>query len=440
MGYIFETEIETIMNTVRAKTIGESDSIELRAILNADIHPAIKAYFKNEVERNLQDDRKDELRSKRFRYALPEVMSLQRQIDLVLVNRYEFDRTEFETLLDQSVHFQFNYLCRPRWTLQSFVIGDHRRISAAEVLRKLRYCVNYEYFARVLKRYINERGLVEFSYEEFRSVIQKIDSAIARNRSPKELGSLMQEMLSFVVAGIPDSSNLISGPSLPINAAIVFFEDKEMLNIMSALEHERDSKEINQVSIEQLGRMLETILEREGRDEELTRRTEDAARTPEPAPSAVVTPEEVDAQEEREEPPSVEQLRPVVEHDLEKDLQKDLRSALEQAWAGSVQTQKRERKPKRKRKLKGKDFFSFFTPQEQKQFTKNLFGKDEAVFHSVLERLSDTADWEAAAVVLDAVFMENNIDPYDEDAIQFTDMIYDHFFPSRHQEEDQIAP
>ncbi len=440
MGYIFETEIETIMNTVRAKTIGGSDSIELRAILNADIHPAIKAYFKNEVERNLQEERKEESRSKRFPYALPEVVSLQRQIDLILVNRYEFDQTEFENLLDQAVHFQFNYLCRPRWTLQNFVFGDHRRSSAAEVIRKFRYCVNYEYFGRVFKRYISERGLVEFTYEEFRSLIRKIDSAITQQRTPKELGSLMQEMLSFVVAGIPDSSNLITGPSLPINAAIVFFEDKEMLNVMAALEHERNSKEISQVSIEQLGRMLETILDREGRDEELARRTEEAVREPEPVLAETEVPNTNDAEKDRGQSAAAQELPQEIEPVDEKDGQRDLQNALEKAWAGSVQTQKKERKPKRKRKLKGKDFFSFFTPQEQKQFTRNLFAKDDAIFHSVLDRLSDTSDWGAAAVVLDAIFLENNIDPYSEDAILFTDMIYDHFFPSSHQEGDHTTP
>jgi len=423
MGYIFENEIETIMNTVRTRTIGESDSIELRAVLNADIHPAIKAYFKNEVERTLREERKEESRSKRFPYPLPEIASLQRQIDLILVNRYEFDHIDFEILLDQAVHFQFNYLCRPRWTLQNFVFEDQRRVSAANVLRKLRYCVDYPYLSRVLKRYINERGLVEFTYEEFRALIKKIDSAVTQKHSPKELGSLMQEMLSFVVAGIPDSSNLISGPSLPINAAIVFFEDKEMLNIMSSLEHERDSKGIHQVSIDQLGKMIQIILEREGRDEEFTLRTEEDV--PEAKPF-------ID-----EAPQPVESPAPVLVESPEP--QGEPMKALEKAWAGSSQTPTVGRKPKRKRKPKGKDFFSFFTPQEQKFFTKSLFGKDEAVFHSVLERLSETIDWDAAAVVLDSIFIENNIDPYAEDAIQLTDMIYDCFYPSSHQEGEDIV-
>jgi len=72
MGFIFEAEIITIMNTVRARTIGESDSIQLKDVLAAGIHPALKAYFKAEVEKLLQQERVKEVRSKRFGYGLPE--------------------------------------------------------------------------------------------------------------------------------------------------------------------------------------------------------------------------------------------------------------------------------------------------------------------------------------------------------------------------------
>ena len=54
MGYIFESEIELIMNAVRARTIGEAESIRLRDILNADLHPALKAYFRARIWQLLQ--------------------------------------------------------------------------------------------------------------------------------------------------------------------------------------------------------------------------------------------------------------------------------------------------------------------------------------------------------------------------------------------------
>ncbi len=114
MGYIFESDIASIINSVRAKTIGEEDGIVLKKVLSARIHPALKAYFKSEVEKILLQERGLEHRSKKLPYALPEVVSLQHRIDTVLVQNYRFGRQEYESLLDESVHFQFNYLCRPQ--------------------------------------------------------------------------------------------------------------------------------------------------------------------------------------------------------------------------------------------------------------------------------------------------------------------------------------
>ena len=66
MGYIFEQEIESIINAVRAKTIGEEDDVLLKRVLAADIYPALKAYFKAEVEKKLETARATETRFGQF--------------------------------------------------------------------------------------------------------------------------------------------------------------------------------------------------------------------------------------------------------------------------------------------------------------------------------------------------------------------------------------
>ncbi|MBE0555640.1 MAG: hypothetical protein IH628_00265, partial [Proteobacteria bacterium] len=239
MGYIFESEIETIMNTVRVRTIGEADTITLRQMLRSDIHPAIKAYFKSEVEKQLIEARRQEVRSKNFPYALSEIVSLQRQIDVILVHQYQFDQAEFEVLLDQSVHFHFNYLCRPQWTLLNFMFEDRRRITTSEVLRKVRYCADFRYFPRVLQRYIGDKGLAEIEYTEFKSLVKRIDDAILERHSAEDLATLTRPLIKFLGMGLPNTHFAMGEPTLPINAAIVFFEDKHMIELKEKLEEER---------------------------------------------------------------------------------------------------------------------------------------------------------------------------------------------------------
>lgn len=388
MGFIFESEIIAIMNTVRARTIGEEDGVKLKDILAADVHPALKAYFKAEVEKLLQQERAKEVRSGRFPYGLPEVKGLQRQIDLLLVHQYEFDRQEFESVLDESVHFQFNYLCRPRWTLQEFLFENRRTAGIGEILRKLRYCVEYRYLAEVFKRYVTDRGLAELGYEEFRGLIEKIDSEVIAKHSTRELAQVLKPLVDFVELGIPETRVSETGPVLPIDAAIVFFEDKKLDEIRLFLEKARDKDHITEVSIADLTEMI-----RQARGE---------------APAEEEEKIDVDANPAMEPFPlseGAEKEAPPVEGTTD----------LPQNGDGLRKSGSRPEIA---------DIYSLFNLKEQKLFVRKLFKKDEVEFRNALDRLNATVTWNQASLILDEVFSAQNVDPFSKEAVLFTDKIF----------------
>ncbi|MBI2619186.1 MAG: hypothetical protein HYW57_03815 [Ignavibacteriales bacterium] len=405
MGYIFESEIVTIMNTVRVRTIGESDAIKLKEILAADIHSAIKAYFKAEVERMLLQERAKEVRSGRFTYGLPEVVGLQRQIDLLLINHYEFNQQEFESLLDEAVHFQFNFLCRPRWTLQEFLFENRRAVPTSEILRKLRYCVEYRYFAEIFRRYVIDRGLAEIGYEEFRRLMEKIDMEVVSRHSSTELARLLKPMVEFVEVGIPDTRMSEAGPLLPMNAAIVFFEDKGMHDIQSKLEFERDSNGIKGVSIPDLIRIIGEV-----RGEETERGGAGAREKGEVEHQETVQKSVTKAK--------TMTVTPV--HEKERHIQgKDQRSE------ASDHARVSETRPAGKtfpHRLV-EDVYSLFTLKEQRLFVRKLFRKDEVEFRNALDRLNPISTWKEASLVLDEIFNANNVDPFSKEAIRLTDKL-----------------
>lgn len=405
MGYIFETEIETIINTVRSRTIGEDDSIELRKVLTADIHPAIKAYFKNEVDKFLHHERLIELRSKKFPYALSEVISLQKQIDMVLINRYEFVQEDFLALLDEAVHFHFNYLCRPQWTLQSFVFEKKRKIGSNELLRKMRYCSTYSYFPKVIQRYVSTKGVAEISYEEFKEIIKKIDRAVTGTYSAKQISGLLRSMLSFILAGIPNTSNILSGPSLPINAAIVFFEDKERFDIMSQLESERDKNGVTQLSIDRLSKIIESV--------QVTKPEIIEEKTVEATPPEIEIREVVSIENQDELPPTP--VLEIKEHVPTSEI-KEVDSPVVQ-----------EEQPRKRKKQRVLYVSIEFTNAERKSFVRKLFKKEEGLFDASIDTLSRSKEWKDASLVLDRIFIENGIDPFSKDAIRFTDRVWESF-------------
>jgi hypothetical protein len=426
MGYIFEPEVLSIINAVRAKTIGEEDDVLLKNVLGADIHPAIKAYFKAEVERKLESARATEVRSSNFSYGLPEVASLQQQIDLVLVQHYHFTRPEFEPLLEESVYFQFNYLCRPQWTLLNFIVGDIRSVQASVIEKKLRYCVDYVYFPELIKRYMVAHGLAGMTYEEFKAILEKIDNEVIAQHSSYELAQMTRALFAFVEFGKKVPQTDLTQQTLPINAAIVFFEDKQLDEIRARLEFERDKHSVDVLTIEQLADFIEIV--RTG--------DEQAKAVPKPPPAAEEKPQHLPSPTVPTPMPSA--MPPVIPMVLPTETPPP---GNQNAPAGvPAKAEKRhvlvfgendEQYIKATPGRKQYDFLAGFTEDEQERVIKKIFKNDKPAFLALVMAVSMAKEWAQAAHSLDALYMKNGIDPFSEDAVFFTDRLSGRFSAMR---------
>jgi hypothetical protein len=418
MGYIFETEIEIITNTVRGKTIGEEETIRLRDLLASDIHPAIKSYFKNEVEWLLQQERALEVRSKKFPYTLPEISRLYKQIDLLLVYNYQFGRLEFETMLDHAVHFQFNYLCRPRWTMLNFIFEHQRRRTASEIERKLRYCVDYSYYTEIVQRYMEEHGVAEMSYEEFSELLEKIDREILAAHTSVELALMARPMLRFIEAGQPVPAPTVTEARIPINAAIVFFEDKSLVEIKERLERERDSAQRIDITLPELATLIERVRTgNEGAEVQFPRLEKET-----PAPPAG----------ERSATPRVEETAQNSRDATAKKAPVKIYSDFSEEELHTEGTTTRQFVPRSAAVQNSdglEDLHLLFTPNEQKVFARKIFRRDEVEFRDALDKLNAMKDWKDASAYLKELFIANDVDPFSEEAILFTDKIQSRYLP-----------
>ncbi|RPI05627.1 MAG: hypothetical protein EHM64_05835 [Ignavibacteriae bacterium] len=412
MGYIFEAEIESIIHAVRIRTIGEDDGIVLKKILFARIHPAIKAYFKAEVEKTLRQERGLEYRSKKFSYALPEVRSLEEQIDLLLVQNYHFSPEEFESQLEESVHFQFNYLCRPQWTLLNFIVGEQRRVSSEHIEKRLRYCVDYTYFPELIKRYIADHGLAEVTYEEFKQLIEKIDQEVVARHSSLELAHMTRALYDFVESGKMVPQVEFEQQTLPINAAIVFFEDKKNQGICNRLEFERDHHRVLQITSDRLADIIEIV--RTG--------NEDAT-----APLQSPQSETPDAAVHTDEPDVTGQITASgVTDEHEAGAPEDEKSAQSKTTVlvfGENDEQYLASTPSAKQK----EILDLFPGEEFELIVRNIFSNDEPAFRGAVTEISLLRTWDQVAQYLDKLFLANQTDPFSAEAVGFTDKLHAHF-------------
>lgn len=419
MGYIFEQEIEAIIRSVRVKTIGEEEGIRLWDILKADVHPGIKAYFKEEVERLLRSERAKEVRSARFPYTLAEVVSLQKQIDLILVKQYVFTRDEFDRLADEAVHFQFNYLCRPQWTLLNFIFRQQRKVVLSTIEQRLKYCIDYVYFPRIIRRYVEARGLVEVTFEEFRKLLARIDAEIIATQTNAQLANMMHPLFAFLESGLPQPYRDRGKIVIPVNAAIVFMEDKSLESVKNVLESERDRKGRTLVTVEDLRQLLD-----EAREEpEIQAPSGDV---PFSALESLFTPEVMS-----EIPPASVQtpLQPAA-----KETRVAAPAALSYAEKTNAPPPSQEPHVSRQddaamSHLDMADIITMFIGSSAKIFIKKLFRRDEVEFRSALEELSGMKTWGDVSVFLDRLFTKNGVDPYSSEAVRFTDTLYEYFRP-----------
>jgi hypothetical protein len=70
---------------------------------------------------------------------------------------------------------------------------------------------------------------------------------------------------------------------------------------------------------------------------------------------------------------------------------------------------------------------SVFTEEEQDRLIKKIFKNDKPAFLVLMMEISLAKEWEQAAHILDALFMNNDIDPFSEDAVFFTDRLCGRF-------------
>jgi hypothetical protein len=68
-------------------------------------------------------------------------------------------------------------------------------------------------------------------------------------------------------------------------------------------------------------------------------------------------------------------------------------------------------------------------PQLRQQFVKKLFHSDAARFEKLLVQLEAAPDWMVAHRLLEAYFRRYQINPYQNDATRFSDLVYKRYFP-----------
>ncbi|MFZ4620259.1 MAG: hypothetical protein ACOYNS_06860 [Bacteroidota bacterium] len=236
---MFEQELEDLQKITVNNTIANTQTIALKSILESNIPANIKSFFRGEVEWLLFQEKKTDHHSSKFNYLQEDVQLLQEQMDILLVYHYTFSREEFLKTLDKCVLFLFNYLCRPQWTLESYLFEEKNVLNIKELALKFRFCGDYQYYWTILEKYLVGKDKKDLERDEAVRILRRIDAEIVNTNSAEEMAKMTIPFYEFV--GYVHQQSLNGGRGdLPTRALMYFFEDKKLSAVHQHLQKLRE--------------------------------------------------------------------------------------------------------------------------------------------------------------------------------------------------------
>jgi hypothetical protein len=69
------------------------------------------------------------------------------------------------------------------------------------------------------------------------------------------------------------------------------------------------------------------------------------------------------------------------------------------------------------------------SPEQERRFLKKLFSGDAAGYRQMLAQLEVFSNWAEAHHFLEDYFQRHGINPYNDEAVRFSDLVYRRYFP-----------
>jgi len=426
---MLEKETEHIIETLTERTIGRRESITLKDAITAEMPKAVKVYMRTEVIRWLEADLEAAPRFGKVNRNAPGINQLTGAFLRSLCDAYQFTRNEFLTLLDDAVHFVENYLCRPQWTLENFLFDNAEKVSAEDLFFKLGYTVEYSYFARLIEKLVRQWGWKDVKVEDFRVLISKIDNQVVRQHSPNELAMLTKSMYDFVYM-----SNAPLTHAIPLDPILLFFEDKKMPALKEHIQKICGIRNRSELTLKETIGLIEDFHAEPGK---VKKASEEKPPVPQSAPE--VLPEQPLPKNEptqEEEPPHKEEpaeTQVAAEEPIQEEPERSraapsdkTEEAIQMAISSEDTIESFETRLSAE-KSSLPDLNTLMSKRERSRYIRKLFKKDREYFDEIIEELNRTPSWREASQYLTRVYEVNNLDPFAEDVIQFTDTIQSRF-------------
>ncbi|MBI5472649.1 MAG: hypothetical protein HY961_09930, partial [Ignavibacteriae bacterium] len=170
---MLERETELIKQIIIESTIGGREAIRVNEVIAADIPRGVKSFILSQVAKLLEDDLRQSARLTQITKGISSTVTAERSLLRSLATEYVLERSEYLKLVEDTVHFLENYLCRPQWTLTQFLFEQQQEISLHEIVQKFELVVDYAYYTALVERYMRRKAWSSIRLEQFQKLVAR---------------------------------------------------------------------------------------------------------------------------------------------------------------------------------------------------------------------------------------------------------------------------
>ena len=446
---MLEKVIDSIISKITREVLSpQMNQIPVNYLMTCKIPDSVKHFFDQEVEIWLREESDKFTSNERFNYDSPEVRVLIDKIFDILKNNATLHVNKFNQLLERAIKLEANYLIRPHQTLTQFLFKNSPVITTMEVYDMLKYFDKLQYYKDALTDYFNLKYLREISQNHFEELISGIDKQVFFKDRLNTTLQTIKAIINFCNEGRDPSENI------PLDILIKAFEDRDLDDYKKLIEKEtrQGKQELSFSNLEVLLRtgQLESLrVETKAVQPEVSVKEVEDIETFKPevsveeisvAPEATAPPvkeipeiEEEEVEEEEEEVVQEVTTPPVQEFIPEEETAEEMAETVETTQAsrkGSTAADQLANVVSEK--IKGKyleDLNNMISQKNRKKFVKKIFKKDDHRYSKFIAYLNQLQNWKKATTAIEEMFYQTGINPYSSIAIEFSDLIYNRYFP-----------
>ncbi len=191
----------------------------------------LKAFFSAELDWWLIKEKILRNSDNNFPSDVTEIKSIYEELDGLMKKHARLSVKELNAILAISVKSICNYLCRPRLTLSVFVFRGVSHMPFNEIIKRMAFFSDYEYFYNGILAWAAENGVYAtdstlMSVDRFKSLIAEIENDYMIDMNESEFAGLSKSIFDF----FSDENG-----NIPIEPLAVFLDDKNLKPLAASL-------------------------------------------------------------------------------------------------------------------------------------------------------------------------------------------------------------